>query len=389
MKEEVFSKVEAAMEEEGLEALIVFGYDNIQYLTGAPLHYPPSYPDRYMALFWPRGETPTCILPHEWERSFLNLSWTNKTRAYTERPGSAGTIVDAILLLVRETVRKTGTIGIDASRTPASLYDRLESALGEYQLKPWDMGLRRLRIVKTPGEARLLEEVAAKTDHALAAQAHHVLVLQAPGEMSLTENVRVHALERGLDEVGHHAIAQVVSGENAGKWWPGAPMFGVGYSRVPKHHEWVRMELVATLNGYWCNGARMLAMGEMTEEQKADYQKLVTLREVARRTIKPGAKASEVYAAVKEVAMEKGIKLEPHLALGAGVGVSNYEPPYLSAADDTTLEPGMVIAFNPVVHGSKGELLMNRDTFLVTEEGCRILGWWKDWREPFIANYTL
>jgi len=388
LKEEIIEKVNKGIEEEGYDALLVFGYDNIQYLTGAYLYFPQVFPDRYMAVFWPREDTPTCIIPHEWESSFLNISWVNKTRVYNEKPGSPSSIVEAATLLAKNTVRKTEKIGIDVNRTPLNLYNRLESALEDFELVPCDELLRRLRIVKTPKELRLIEDIAAKTDHAIAGQAHHVLVAQAATEMSNTEGVRIHAIERKLDEVGHHAVAQVVSGDNAKKLWPGAPMYGVGFDRVPKYHEWVRMELVSTLKGYWGNGARMLAMGEMTEEQKSDYQKLVELREKMRETLKPGVKACEVYKAIIEAADEKGITLEPNIALGAGVGVTNYEPPYISGADETVIEEGMVVVFSPVVHGVDGVLLMSKDTFIVTGEGNRIVGWWKDWREPFIANYT-
>jgi len=388
MKEEIIEKVNTALETEGYDALLVFGYDNLQYLTGAYLHFPQVFPDRYMAVFWPKDEQVTCITPHEWESSFLNLSWVNKTRTYTEKPGSSSSIVEVALLLTKNTVRKTGRIGVDVNRIPLNLYYRLETALEDFQLVPCDDLLRDLRIKKSPKELELIEEVARKTDHAIAGQAHHVLVVQANGEMNNTENVRIHAIERELDEVGHHAVAQVVAGTNAEKWWPGAPMYGIGFNRIPKHHEWMRMELVATVNGYWCNGTRMLAMGEMTEEQKADYHKLVTLRETVQESLKPGVKASEVYDTVKEVAAEKGITLEPKITLGAGTGVSNYEPPYISGADETVLEPGMVVIFNPVVHGTNEELLMNKDVFVITEDGNKILGWWKDWREPFISNYT-
>ena len=48
----------------------------------------------------------------------------------------------------------------------------------------------------------------------------------------------------------------------------------------------------------------------------------------------------------------------------------------------------MVVIFTPVVHGSNSELLMNKDVFVITEDGNKIIGWWKDWREPFICNYT-
>jgi Xaa-Pro aminopeptidase len=88
------------------------------------------------------------------------------------------------------------------------------------------------------------------------------------------------------------------------------------------------------------------------------------------------------------VAEEKGINLEPKIILGTGIGVSNYEPPYISEADETALEPGMIVVFSPAIRDEDDTLLMNLDTFLITEEGNRIIGWWKDWREPFIANYT-
>jgi Xaa-Pro dipeptidase len=388
MKEKIIEKINKAVEEEGYDALLVFGYDNLQYLTGAYLHFPQTFPDRYMAVFWPREDPPTCITPHEWESSFLNLAWINKTKTYTKKPDSPSSIVEIVTLLAKNTVRKTGKIGVDVNRIPLNLYNRLESGLEDFQLVPCDDLLRELRIQKTEGELELIKEIAGKTDHAIAAQAHHVLVAQASGEMSNTEDVRIHALERELDEVGHHAIAQVVAGENAQKFWPNAPMYGIGFDRKPRHHEWMRMELYATLKGYWVNGARMLAMGEMTDEQRADYQKLLVLRETVEEKLEPGVKASEVYMAVKEVASKKGINLEPKITLGAGVGVSNYEPPYISGADETVLKPGMVVVFSPVVHGSNGELLMNRDVFIVTEEGNEIVGWWKDWREPFICNYT-
>jgi Xaa-Pro aminopeptidase len=253
---------------------------------------------------------------------------------------------------------------------------------------PCDDLLRELRLRKTPGELAVLDEVVSKNDQAIAGHAHHILVLQANGEMNITEGIRTHTIERELDEVGHQAIAQAVAEPNIEKWWPSAPMFGIGLDKKPLRREWLRMELISTVNGYWSNGARMLSMDDPTEEMKADYQSLVTLRETAREALKPGAKASEVYRAVKAAVDENGITIESKVTLGAGIGASNYEPPYISAADETVLDPGMIIVFSPAIRDAKGNLLMAKDTFLITEEGNKLIGWWKDWREPFISNYT-
>ncbi len=32
---------------------------------------------------------------------------------------------------------------------------------------------------------------------------------------------------------------------------------------------------------------------------------------------------------------------------------------------------------------------MSKDTVRVNDEGCRLVGWYLDWREPYVANYTL
>jgi Xaa-Pro aminopeptidase len=165
-------------------------------------------------------------------------------------------------------------------------------------------------------------------------------------------------------------------------------MYGIGFDRVPRHREWMRLELTATVNGYWCSGARMLTMGEPTEEQTADYQTLVALRDAALQNMKPGVRCSDVYEAVRQAAAEKGIQLVGKVAVGAGVGTTNHEPPYISGADHTKLKPGMVLNLNPVVRAPSGELLMGRDTVVITEDGAKVVGWYKDWREPFTANYT-
>jgi Xaa-Pro dipeptidase len=388
MKEGITEKVNAGIAEVGYDALLVFGYDNIQYLSGAHMHFPPTFPDRYMALFWPKEAAATCIIPHEWESSFLNLGWVNKTRTYNEKPGSPSGIVEAAVNLATNTVRKTGKIGLDVNRVPLNVYNRLKEALEEFEIVPCDDLLRDLRITKTKDELALLDEVVSKNDQGLAGHAHHILVLQASGEMNITEGIRTHAMERMLDEVGHHAIAQAVTEKNMKKWWPNAPMYGIGYDSVPKQHEWLRMELWATINGYWSKGARLLSMDDPVDTQKADFEKLITLRKTAQENIKPGVKASDVYKAVKAAAQEKGIALEPKVILGSGIGVSTYEPPYISEADETVLEQGMIIVLTPAIRDAKNNLLISYDSFLITEDGNKILGWWKDWREPFIANYT-
>ena len=145
----------------------------------------------------------------------------------------------------------------------------------------------------------------------------------------------------------------------------------------------------ASLDGYWSDAARMMTMGEPTEAQSKAYEALVALREAAMGKVKPGAKCNEVYDAVKQRAAELGVELVPKLGVGHGVGVTTMEPPFLTAADETKLRPGMVLVLDPMIYGPEREILRSKDTVVVTEDGCRVVGWYKDWREPYVANYTL
>ena len=50
MIEEVIEKFKAALNDSEYDAVLVFGPDNVQYLSGAHLPFTYSYPDRSMAL---------------------------------------------------------------------------------------------------------------------------------------------------------------------------------------------------------------------------------------------------------------------------------------------------------------------------------------------------
>jgi Xaa-Pro aminopeptidase len=389
MIEGIVEKVKTSLESSDYDAVLVFGPDNVQYLTGAHLPFPYSYPERFIAVFWPRKGEPTCVCPAEWEPSLSELSWMKGTWRYVEEPGNPEAILEPLSELVRAMRRTTGKIGLDMDRVSAGLFDSLHGSISGFEIVACDSWLKELRMTKTPGEVELLEDVAYRTDHGIFGAAHHVLVTSVRSEMSLSEELRVHSMEMELDVVGHHSVSQTASGENAKKFWPLAPKFGLGYAKHLNPGEYVRMEMRASLDGYWSDASRMMTMGEPTEAQSKAYNAIVALREAALGQMKLGASCNYVYEFVKKKAVELGVELVPKLGVGHGVGVTTREPPFLNAVDDTELRPGMVLVLDPMIYGPEREILRSKDTVVVTEEGCRVVGWYKDWREPYVANYTL
>ncbi len=377
-------KLQAALQDSGFDGLLLTGADNVQYLSGVQLPFLPYRPDQRLMLFWPQKGEPTLVCPPQLESTVRHLGRIDRTIAYSPSGDEPRGAVTAAASLVEG----QSTIGIDTRRTPCDLFEALEQALLGTELLACDEWLQDLRIRKTDEEMAILEDVACTTDHGINGSLHHVVVAAPRTQLTESEQIRVHCLERGLVETGYHSVAQVAGGPAARKLWPLCPLHGLnhGYSSTEKlaPGQMVRMGMRATRDGYWSDAGRMLVMGQPTPEQAAAYEGLVALRDALMESIKPGVSCSRVFRAAQDTAKAGGIDFVGQLGAGHGIGVAAEEAPYLAANDHTPLQPGMVLVLAPWVRGPDVELICSKDTVVLTDTGCRLVGCWKDWREPYI-----
>ncbi len=382
---ELYEKICKVVEEASFDALLVTGSDNFAYMAGASVPFISLYPESPVAVLWLKHGEPTVIAPEEWEDTIRPLSSIKKLKTYA---GGIDAFVKAATDLLKR-VKNRGRVGVDLLRVPHSTLELLRGSSSTLEFVGCDSMLRELRATKTEDEAELLEEVAYMVDHGIFGAQHHVLVTSDRSEMSLSEEVRVHCMETGLDVVGGHSVSQAASGENAAKWWPRAPYYGIGYDKKLRPGEYVRCEARYSLDGYWSAGSRLMTQGYPMAEQREAYFHLVALREKVLEGLKPGARLGDIYMAVAAEAKRRGAKLVGGLALGHGVGVTDVEAPYIAAGEDMKVAEDMFIVIRPVIEGPRGELLWSSDTVVVESGGPRVVGWYKDWREPYVANYTL
>jgi Xaa-Pro aminopeptidase len=113
----------------------------------------------------------------------------------------------------------------------------------------------------------------------------------------------------------------------------------------------------------------------------------VALRGTALEHLRPGVRASEIYAAVDAESRRLSVDLIREIGVGHGIGASSMEPPYLTGADHTTLAAGMVLVLDLAVRAPTGEIVRTKDTVIIAENGAGIVGWYKDWREPYLPIY--
>jgi Xaa-Pro aminopeptidase len=381
---EIYNKIVAAVKASTFDSVLATGADNFAYMAGAAVPFLALYPDSPVAVLWPKRGEPTIIVPEEWEETIQTQSSVKKTATYC---GGVEAFAEAVASLLKG--KKNTRVGVDLLRIPEATLALLKKSLPETEWASCDGLIRELRAAKTEEELAMLEDAAYKVDHGIFGTQHHVLITSTRSEMSLGEEVRVHCLERGLDVVGGHSVSQGASGPSATKFWPRAPYYGIGHEKKLKEGEYVRMEARYSIDGYWGTGSRLMTQGYPTAEQREAYNNVVALREAALAAMKPGAKCSDIYKAMKATAKSRDVKLVEGLSLGHGIGVADIEAPYISAKDDTKLCTGMALVIRPVVEGPKGELLWSSDTVFLEEDGPRVVGWYKDWRAPYVANYTL
>jgi Xaa-Pro dipeptidase len=364
--------------------LLTLGVDNIQYMSGISAPFVKTHTERPVAIIWPKGLDPVFVIPSDWEQTVGCTSRIKKSETYDEAPQSFEDKITEII----NSKKDAKTIGIDYSNVPVALFNKIRTRLDDYEIHSCDELLRNLRIIKTPSEIKLLEKVAYNLDHGIFGQAHHVLVRNPRTEMALSEGIRVHCMERNLEVRGGISGSQGVSGAHAKKYWPQAPFYCIGKGKQIAPGEYVRMEAKFSMDGYWSDGTRLLTMGLTTDEQQEAYDTLVALRKRAVETIKPSTKCNEVFYEVMQEANSRIATIVPGTVLGHGIGVSLNEPPYISATDDTELSEGMVLVIEPKIYGPDDEILFAKDTVVVTSNGCRIIGWYKNWDYPYTAAIT-
>ena len=98
-----------------------------------------------------------------------------------------------------------------------------------------------------------------------------------------------------------------------------------------------------------------------------------TAQEKAIAAIRPGMKASAIYAVARSHLDENGVGASFTHGLGHGIGLQTHEGPSLSPRNETTLRPGMIVTVEPGLYYPEWGGVRWEYMVLVTEDGCRIL----------------
>lgn len=277
----------------------------------------------------------------------------------------------AAKLLVELGARRTG---FEATHVTVALYEDLGKALteqaGEQEPRATvEMVSTRglvepLRAVKDGEELAAIERAVAITDETFL----HLCGYLRPGltERQVAREIERYMVERGAEGLAFDSI--VASGPNA------ALPHAVPGDRVLALGEPITIDMGARYAGYCSDMTRTVCLGEPGPQGQEIYDLVLKSQETCEAGVRPGMNGKQADALARDVLEAAGHGEHYLHSTGHGLGLEIHEDPRLSKfAEDSVLEPGMLITIEPGVYLAGWGGVRIEDTTVVTEDGIRVL----------------
>jgi Xaa-Pro aminopeptidase len=370
-----FARVQAALAESSLGALLLFDMNNIRYTTAS--HIGNWARDKFFRcalvmrgqepILWDIGSAARThqqfadwFGPDSWRAGISSWRGSIPEEVGVEA-GNALRIAD----LLREHDLGGEPIGVDVVELP--VLRALERA--GLHIEDGHGLMQEVRSIKSADEIALLDHAAALVDGAY----DELYRFLRPGvrENDCVALVNHYLYENGSDEV---EAVNSISGERC------SPHPHVFSDRMIRPGDTAYFDIIHAYNGYRTCYYRTLNVGGANAAQREAYNRAREFMDNAISEIRPGASSADVVRHFP-AAQEFGFATEEEafgLQYCHGLGLSNWERPlmsrYHSFEHPVRLQTGMVFAIEtywPTPDGAAAARI--EEEVVVTADGCRLL----------------
>lgn len=360
MNRERLAKAKQALEESGLDALLVNRTEDARYLTGYRHHLGPAYIPGNGTVVLPKGGEPHLFMM-DFEHCRQRMTWMDPSQIhprvnFREKVGMKRFRAQAEEALGSSLDGKV--VGVDLwsplmEEQLREAFPKTEFVDGYYDV------LMRAKITKTQDELACLRMANAMTEAAMDA----ALRFMRPGVKECEVLAVAWQTMTALGSEWTQCSNIVTSGPYT------APYRRFTSDRIIQNGDLVIIDIGAGFNGYWGDLTRVYVCGNVrpTREMQEAHQRVYNAVFDCAAATKPGATNADVYAAAKGNALDG--------ALGHGAGVNPWEAPFFSPAskdEPVTLREGMVFNIEPYY----GELnrfgIRLENDHIVTNDGVEI-----------------
>jgi Xaa-Pro aminopeptidase len=352
--EHVNTRLRAAMDDRGLDALIAYSKENVAYGVGYTI---PSQAlgvrNRQFALVVNRDGEAALLLTSNEMTEARERSAVRELRPYDEFNEDPMQVLAGVL---EELGVAGGRVGVEMDAMPADRWEALKRTAPGARLEPAGHAFEQARMIKSPAELERLRAACAVADIAQAEA--HAQVREGMTEQDVYRIIVDRALAHGADEV---LLVQVAAGERSAFSNP-APS-----TRKLRRGDVVKIDTFVSVGGYLSDTGRAVVVGEASARQRDIWRRMQeTLAEVE-NFIRPGVTAREVWETFVDSFARRDMRPAIRF-LGHGLGLSLHEEPFVAAHSDTVLEAGMVLAVEPIFEAD-GVGYHLEDNLIVTDLG--------------------
>jgi Xaa-Pro aminopeptidase len=320
----------------GLDAAVVASPENFFYLSGWKIQSSVLIRDRLsLGVVTADGEITLVVCKNE-EGQTRRYASVEDIRTYAE-------FIDSPMKGVAEVLEEKGLakarIGVERKYVTADYYEDLRKRIPVATLDSCDKAFDHTRMVKTQPEIELLTQAARGTDEAI----QRALRTARPGD---SEHKLARIMSDTLFEIGHGEFRDITWSVSAGPniltthYWSG--------ERELATDDMLKIGVRSAIHGYYSHLYRMAAVGRASDRHRSWYEKARDVQYRAIDRLRPGARACDLYAAVKKDIESVGGSYRGSL-FGHSTGIALHENPRIQPNDETVLKAGMVIASEPRV----------------------------------------
>ena len=349
-------RVQKALGEQQLEALLVAQPENRRYLSG------------YTGADSGIQESAGFLLVPQSGRPFLLTDSRFSLQAEAEAPDYTLCLYRrGFLEALEELVSQLGlkSLGFEANYCLFSTWQRMQDMAERLHssLVPVSGLVEGLRAVKTPEERDLLRAASRLNDQVFQSAYAQIRLGMTERELArLIEN-----LMRDLGATGPCFETIVAFGENA------ARPHAVPSERRLKAGETVLIDMGLILDGYCSDMSRTVVWGAPDACFLERHRLVRAAQKAGLAALRAGVSGAEVDAAARQVLEEGGYGEAFGHGLGHGVGLAVHEAPRLSPLGKEPLQAGMAVTVEPGLYLADWGGIRLENMALVTEQGCEVL----------------
>jgi Xaa-Pro aminopeptidase len=362
----------SAMRAADLDAVLLWKMENVRYLTSLRSQVIAGKSSVLNGVLMTQDGRPQLLASGGEVDKAQFMPWLAGVHAVPimEQPELIDGFVRQILCpLIDSAGLASARLGVD--QTTMMLLERLRHYLPNLTLVDGDATMQAARRVKLPAEIRLIEEACAIGDSVTQRALDETRAGRRECEIAGDAMQTLYYLG---GEMPHVVTPFVASGEHM------APPHRFATDKIVRHGDLCFIDIGSMWNGYFADIGRTTVVGRPTPRQRQVYGAVHAGLLAGIEAMRPGNSTDHVAAAVRrEVAAAGLVDNLFSLFIGHGIGVGANEPPYigetLPGATAPDLEPGMVLALEPLVwvDDSGGVGVRIEDMILVTDTGPRVL----------------